>query len=364
MTDETYAELHHAANWARAILIRCSGDGGILEQIAAGGWDQDRTPDQARDLAAMIRALGEHARYARAFGGGQSHQLDDVPHATTVVEHAATTRLPMNRKEQYFTGTVLPMVVASDGFAYLDRFLDLCGMPVHVQPGRGGDQDIQFFTEYGFAESVFTRDDLLRWPDLAGKVTPDVVLTGPDWLLAVEAKMYHNPNAAALSRQMRDQRLIVRAWRERLGLPEEQVRHVLLLPRRLFLRVDPVDAQVVLWEDILAAYRAVGPAHWVAVLAAALRRHEELESRGPVFGQYADAKMTGAEIHAAHGDGPLAFDFVGRAGGVNGDRFREDVATGRWRTTAYEVRSGARPGNPNWFPVGQFLASTAVVEAT
>ena len=37
-------------------------------------------------------------------------------------------RLPVNRKERYYTGTVLPMIVASDGFKRLPKFLTLCGV--------------------------------------------------------------------------------------------------------------------------------------------------------------------------------------------------------------------------------------------
>ncbi len=38
-------------------------------------------------------------------------------------------RLPLNRKERYYTGTVLPMIVCCDEFAHFGRFLRLCGVP-------------------------------------------------------------------------------------------------------------------------------------------------------------------------------------------------------------------------------------------
>lgn len=69
--------------------------------------------------------------------------------------------LPLNRKERYCTGTVLPMVTASDGFAHPRRLLALCGLG-SVQPvvgGLDGGDEIAFFTDYGFSESVYTPAD-------------------------------------------------------------------------------------------------------------------------------------------------------------------------------------------------------------
>jgi hypothetical protein len=158
---------------------------------------------------------------------------------------------------------------------------------------------------------------------------------------------------------MRDQQVIVHAWQSRLGLRGDRVRHVLLLPDRLARRVGALEADVVTWEDVLADYRSVGPAHWVAVLDTALQRHGELESRDATFGRNAQDKLTGAEILAAHGEGTLAYDHMGRAGGLDGTTFREDLAIGRWRTTKYEVRDGALPENLNWFPIEELIARTA-----
>ena len=63
-------------------------------------------------------------------------------------------RLPINRKERYYTGTVLPMIVASDGFKHFGRFLALCGMPEVALEADPNSANIQFLTEYGFEESL------------------------------------------------------------------------------------------------------------------------------------------------------------------------------------------------------------------
>ena len=63
-------------------------------------------------------------------------------------------RLPINRKERYYTGTVLPMIVASDGFKHFGRFLALCGMPEVALEADPNSTNIQFLAEYGFEESL------------------------------------------------------------------------------------------------------------------------------------------------------------------------------------------------------------------
>jgi hypothetical protein len=172
MADDAHDELRVAAELAQSFLARVSGQGGIAEQVSSGEWNAHLDEQDARDLAALLRAMGETVRYTRA----QAHLFrasDGAPSAGP---------LPINRKERYYTGTVLPMLVASDGFAHLDRFLRLCGLPaVDIAPGLEGDQTFQFLTEYGFAESVFTEVDKSNWPGPLEADTPDIVLAGTDW---------------------------------------------------------------------------------------------------------------------------------------------------------------------------------------
>lgn len=69
--------------------------------------------------------------------------------------------LPLNRKERYYTGTVLPMIIAADDCAHLSRFLRLCGFddaPKADELARGAE-DLQFFTEYSLVESVCTTEE-------------------------------------------------------------------------------------------------------------------------------------------------------------------------------------------------------------
>ena len=266
--------------------------------------------------------------------------------------------LPLNRKERYYTGTVLPGLVASDGFAHLERLLKLCGLAVDLDGWLGEPAELLFCTEYGFAESVFTADDRERWGGALDADTPDVVIAGPDWLVAIEAKMFHNPSAADLNGQMTRQSKVISRWIEVLGLPTERVKHVLLLPEKLAAASDGHGWQVVTWEQVLEEYRLVGPRYWANVLATALADYDSLVSTGPAFGKNKDARLTGAEIVDLHAEGTLPYSSVGRSEGLTGGPFLEDIRTGAWRTRSYEVRDGAPP-NANWFSIADFIAATA-----
>ena len=244
------------------------------------------------------------------------------------------TALPLNRMERFYTGTVLPMLVASDGFAHLNRFLSLCDVPAIVEASRDGNQRLQFFTEYSFVESVFTDRDRARFPERpVDNDTPDIVLVGEDWMLAVEAKMFYKPSAVSLNEQMQRQRVIVDYVAEVLEISQDRVKHVLLLPQQL--ATAGITSPVRTWQALLASYSAVAPAYWVKMLHEALDRYDDLVSRGPAFGQYRDATLTGAEITSAHQAGSLVYRYMGRFRGVDGPELVRDIADGSWRDRSY-----------------------------
>ena len=259
--------------------------------------------------------------------------------------------LPVNRKERFYTGTVLPMLVCADNFRHLGLFLSLCGL----HNCRAGE-DVQFFTEYGFGESVYTETDKQLWQGPFSHDTPDVVIRSGDWLLTVEAKMFHNPTAADLDRQMKAQKPLVDLWVDRLGVSQQQ--HVLLLPHGLAEQVDPhlrdLDAEwpVVTWEAVLGLYRGMADTHWVKVLDDALTQYDALVSTGPGFGQNMDAKRTGFDIVDGWPD--HGYRTMGRQGGLAGDLLSTDIASGSWRTHMYEVSKQPTAANPNWFTIEEF----------
>lgn len=357
--DDT-ERLRAAVEHALSMLKRVSGEGSVLEQMLQhDDWMQQVSPSGRADVADVLDAMAEQVRHGRAVVGRVTSGGEPHGYARGSLKETLDRLLPLNRKERYYTGTVLPMIVASDGFAHLYRLLNLCGLNIDPVEGNPleGLHPVEFFTEYSFAESRFTAADRSRFPDAPTDAdTPDVVIIGTDWLLAIEAKVFHNPLPQALNHQMERQKVLVDYWRKTLGFDADRVRHVLLLPQRL--PVDGVTFPVVTWEQVLEAYRVVGPAYWTAMLANALERYEDLVSVEATFGRNAHGHLTGQQIVNAHAAGTLEYAFMGRGGGLNGPALGEDVATGRWRTQRYEVRRDPMPGKDNWFEIAAFIQAT------
>lgn len=366
--DDSMNDLRAAASQARMIMARLAGEGGVLEQLENGEWDRAlQEHDNLTDAAALLRVAAENARYTReAVDALRQGPTWDTEAPQRVAGDAAGRRLPFNRKERYFTGTVFPMIVASDGFAHLDRLLDLCQLEdVHVEPGLNANQDIQFFTEYSFKESVFSREDRARFADAPpGGDTPDIVLVGPDWLLTIEAKMYDQPTAVSLNGQLDRQWTLVEYWAKAFRFDPARVQHVALIPAALSRRLGPLSRPTVTWEELADAYRDVAPRFWLGQLDYANTAALTTETDA-VFGVNAHGHRTGQEIYdglltPGPGDATdlvgtdATFDYMGRGGGLDGKALADDIATGRWRTQRYEVRVGDAP-NTNWFAIADFL---------
>ena len=349
-------ELHQRANFARAMLRRVGDDGSVLEQIENGQWDAALLEQGNVDEAvALLGPLAEQVRYTRVALERLTQPQPSVRASLGTAEWSEQ-RLPFNRKERYFTGTVLPMIVGSDGFAHLDRLLRLCGLDATVKAGLDGTQDLQFFTEYSFNESVMLEPDRDRFSDRPAMAdTPDLVIGGPDWLLAIEAKVFDQPSPADLKKQLERQGTLVSYWAEKFGLAPERVSHVALLPESLARRVGALAVPTVTWEDVAESYRNVAPRYWLDVLDHALAS-ALYGDPSRAFGENAHAKLTGRQIQ----DGVLdvesgaPFLTMGRFGGLEGPGLTQDLASGAWRAREYEVRRQGEP-NANWFPIAELL---------
>lgn len=361
--SQHFDELHVAAQHARYALLRVAAEEGILDQIARGEWDS-RIGDEAaaRDLSDTLRALGDHVASDRAAAGQGLGERALV--ASAGVAEMATTLLPFNRKERNFTGTVLPMIVASDGFAHVDRLLTLCGLPGAIVPGHDGDQPFQFFTEYSFGESI-QPSDVQRFGHVTGKDAPDLVLVGADWLLCIEAKMYHSPTRESLENQLGVQRSLMDIWSSALGIPDERVRQVVLLRQSYAEEVGRfADVTTLTWEQVAAAYAPVAPAYWMAQLLYA-NSASHLMSKSAPYGTNKDGHLSGQDIV----DGNVLdrvtgqpFVSMGRAGGLHGAALTDDIQSGAWASRRYEVALG-QPPNSNWFLIADFLGQLPSAES-
>lgn len=234
--------------------------------------------------------------------------------------------LPMNRKERFFTGTVLPMIACANGFERLPRLLRLVPGLQELSPADVAPDAIQFFTEYGLLESIYG-PAAARFPALpAARDTPDVLvfLAGPTkCIVALEAKMYDRPTKEALEDQMQRQKdHVLDFLATHLGIEQSSIFHTALLPAKLSAHYGALSHPVVTWEAVRDAYRdvAAGEYFW-QVLDLALDSYDQLV--GPdraEYGKHADDRMTGQMIHDGFKAKTLGFDLMGRSLGLQGSR--------------------------------------------
>jgi hypothetical protein len=264
----------------------------------------------------------------------------------------APNYLPFNRKERYFTGTVLPFVVASGDFAHLDVLLELCGLPgVLPESKEERLETVQFLTEYGFAESVGFDEAWRPYP--GGKDTPDVVIRGVGWLLAIEAKLYTQQGKAAIEKQVGEQAKLVRTWARALDVPPDRAKVVVLLPQAYATKVGELPWPTITWEQVRDLYADAAPTYWLGVLSEAIERYPDLVSK---VVSNAEGHLTGQEIVDGHLAGDFEFKWVGRQGGPAGKLWASDLADQSWRTTTYQVRSAPLVAT-NWWRIADFVAA-------
>ena len=182
------------------------------------------------------------------------------------------------------------------------------------------------------------------------------MLAASDFLIAIEGKLFDRPTRAELEVQIARQRELVNEWANVLAIDHDRVRHVALLPDQLAGEMGSVTgADIVTWQQVIDAYRVVGPAYWVGVLDVACSRWRHLVATPRLFGQNADARLAGEAIVALAAQEIVEYGYVGRVGGATG-AILTDVETGAWRKRLYEVRRHPLPANPNWMPIAEFVA--------
>lgn len=261
----------------------------------------------------------------------------------------------MNRKERYYAATALPALVTANDINHLPAFLELCGLT-----DCSVDGNLQFFTEYGFAESLHAGRDLETWGEDWGRDTPDLVIHGANWLLVIEAKFFHCPSSQQLREQLLAQTPLVDAWRKKLDIPEDRLRHVLLIPQQLAAKIAPSQQSldqrwpIVTWQHVLRTYSAMKSNFWYRVLSDALDAYPQLASEPSTSGANADGRQPGHQIVTTFGFSPMRT--MGRKQGLAGAALADDIRSGAWKLRQYEVSRKARPANPNWFKISDFVS--------
>lgn len=280
---------------------------------------------------------------------------------TRTLQQLLAVGLPLNRKERYYTGTVLPALLCSDAMVHLPRLGGLLELPdplvVRADPD---DCTVLFFSEYSLIESAIGVI-AERFPGMASlpKDTPDVVIlvTEPaPVLIALEAKLYDRPSNADLTKQLTAQRAQLDQIAEHLSGPlgaAVSIEHAALLPQGLADVIGELPARVITWEQILDTYGDVDQPYFLAVLAHALDQYLTLVSP---WGGYQQGDVPGAALVRRHLAGDDTWSHMGAKGGLSSSRVIDRAADGTWTTTLYQARHEPLPWNSNWFTVAEFVA--------
>jgi hypothetical protein len=270
--------------------------------------------------------------------------------------------LPINRKEVYYTATVLPAIVCAEGFAHIHRLWELLGIDAPQIDAAPESTNIQFLTEYNAKQSIYIATDKTRFPEaVSSGETPDVLILidGPSPLIvSIEAKMYDTVNTGELVQQLRLQREnVLKLLAPALGIAETRVVQVALLPAGMPITAEAIHPTKLLhWQQIVEKFADVASASYFrGVLEIALQNYEVLRNEKLVFHANMKAQMTGEEILKRYDGKTLDFLTMGRSGGITGPLLARDLASGRWRRRYYELNPNP-PANPNWFAIEDFVA--------
>ncbi|KAA0244885.1 MAG: hypothetical protein EDM75_15505, partial [Chlorobiota bacterium] len=279
--------------------------------------------------------------------------------------------LPLNRKERFFTGTVLPQIICSDNFKNLSLFFELIpDFPggIEIRPDAYNN-NILFFTEYSLKESLVEENHKKKFNgNYDTKDTPDaiILITEPQILLVViEAKMYSNASAEKINEQLRNQKWIIDELREIHSISAENIFHIAITPAGMIRHRSAINEPLIYWEDILHKYKdLLTNNYFYETLSIAISKFDNLKSQsgGLTYGKNMDEKISGEVIVELHKKGNKFI--VGRGGGISGDQLRTDLQKGGWKSFEYEVNySQTIPVNRNWFTSEQFVKAVESMES-
>lgn len=274
------------------------------------------------------------------------------------------TYLPLNRKERFYTGSVLPGIICYKNFNYLDKFFKLIpgfDRKIEIKPDPV-ENNVLFQTEYSFKESLVESYFKEKFAgEYETKDTPDLVIliTEPEFILFVgEAKMFSSVTPGDINTQMKNQEWFINALKTGLNIKKENCYHFALLPERLIPGKDSLEYPVIFWEEIIQEFESIMPNdYFLNVLKIAIEKFDDLKSsrsgNATSFGMNMDFKISGAKILELHRSGEKFW--VGRFGGLNGEKFRMDLMTNNWENFEYEINSSSISApNRNWFSSSQF----------
>lgn len=262
--------------------------------------------------------------------------------------------LPLNRKERFYTGTVLPALLFHNGVKNLYRFLDsIEGFPHEINEVRTGG-DFLFYTEYNLKESAGDRN-VGRKIHASTNDTPDLVieiLNPKNVFVIIEAKMFARVSQDELTGQIaRQKTYIAEELRKEFSLPSRNFYHIAIVPSQLAIK-STEEYQVINWEFFIEEPKVKNNMFY-NYLKFALDNYDDLRAiqGGPSTVKF---KMKGKMLYEF---GKENIDhWVGREGGQ--EQIIGDIKIGKWAQKHDYCVNTVKPSkgkHGNWIPILQFL---------
>ena len=266
------------------------------------------------------------------------------------------SELPINRKERFYTATVLPSLLFHDGLSNLFRFLkEIKGFPSDINEENTGDNFL-FYTEYNLKESAGKKSVGAEIYTVTGD-TPDAIieiLEPTKAFVVIEAKMFANLTQNEFKKQMQAQKkAVIEILQEKYELHDNQMFHIALTPNKLKF-IDTNDYQVINWEFFIENDDIdVHSNYFYNFLRFALENYNELLSDkfGPA--STVEDEIPGIDIYKDGTDQKTLW--VGRKGGKK--TVTEDVRKNIWRERLYCINT-EKPKDGvkgNWLSSKEFV---------
>lgn len=268
-----------------------------------------------------------------------------------------TSELPINRKERFYTGTVLPSILFHNGLFNFFRFLrEIERLPISIDQENTKDNFL-FYTEYNLKESAGKKSVGAEIYTATGD-TPDVIieiLEPEKVFIVIEAKMFANLTQIDFGKQMAAQKCaVIDILKKKYSLDDKQIIHIALTPKQLGFKTT-VDYQVMNWEFFINNEDIDLQGNYFAnFLRFALEHYDELVCDQSGMASTVEKQIRGFDVYRDGIDqGKL---WVGRKGGKR--TIEEDVNKGTWRDKLYGINTQKPQDGQkgNWISSHEFAA--------
>lgn len=279
--------------------------------------------------------------------------------------------VPINRKEKYYTATVLPMIVCKDGIKSVSNIFELAKFDVGDIFAKVDYEDIIFYTEYNLKDSCVGCLDgsFGNSLDGVGRFSVPDVLVGVKakkkiYLLAVEAKMFQKTSFQELENQLKTQMDTTitpfAKCLERYCGPSVKVvvKQCALLPEQMIefnsrRCLEKPGFETISWQDILSIYSKNVSSYFYRMLQKALQEYDSKVSRKSL--DITVSKMSGNEFFVKFNEEAFPYQFAGIGGGINGKRFKDLLRDGSWKDLKFSF-SNERSSHWNWSEAKKFIS--------